>query len=214
MKKRAINIHRLFPIIILLSPFQNNTGSNYNNSNHQIRSPFVQSQLSPWYNFYRRNEDKLHITDGLLPMLSCPYGHYRDYSKGVKLDGCVKCPMGYYGNSTDLHSKNCTAPCPIGSYLDKEGGKSVEDCKLCPEGTFGEEEGLTDDKCSGRCSVLNSWMSRKSYYSNEKGLSSRKRKFYLFFVWHHATLNIYCSNTRKQTPTNCSQLHVCSLGRM
>ncbi len=134
------------------------------------------SQLSPWFNFYRRNEDELKIINGILPMLSCPYGHYRNYDKGVMLDGCIKCPKGIYGNSTKLYSSNCTSPCPLGTYLDREGGKTKGDCIPCPAGTFGEEEGLVNARCSGRCTELNSQRIGKRYYSNEKGLTSRKRK--------------------------------------
>ena len=137
------------------------------------------SQLSPWYNFYRQNEhnNMMTITNGILTTLSCPYGYYRDFGKGIMLDGCVKCPLGRYGNTTNLQSSNCTAPCPIGTYLDKKGGKSIEDCIPCPEGTFGEEEGLTSSLCSGRCEDLNTFHSSKRYYGMGKGLASRKRKF-------------------------------------
>ena len=137
--------------------------------------PCIVPQLSPWYNFYRQNEDQMMITDGILPTLSCPYGHYRDFDKGILLDGCVKCPPGRFGNTTDLRSSNCTAPCPPGTYLDRDGGRSSEDCIPCPAGTFGEEEGLTSDSCSGRCEELNT-NTGKLYYSFDKGLTSRKRK--------------------------------------
>ena len=140
------------------------------------------SQLSPWYNFYRENEEHMKIHDGILPTLSCPYGYYRDYDKGILLDGCVKCPLGRFGNTTDLHSSNCTDPCPRGTYLDKEGGKSIEDCIPCPEGTYGENEGMTSALCSGRCEDLksNSWI---RYFSDDKGLTSRDRELInLYFL--------------------------------
>ena len=143
------------------------------------RAQFGKSQLKPWYNFYRDNENQMTIIDGILPTLSCPFGHYRDFSRGIMLDGCVKCPKGYFGNSTDLQSSNCTAPCPPGTYLDRRGGKSINDCIPCPAGTYGEEEGLTKDTCSGRCNRLNTYWKR--YYSSKKGLTSKKRKIYYLF---------------------------------
>ena len=145
-----------------------------------IHLPFVTSQLSPWYNFYRQNEDKMMIHNGILPTLSCPYGHYRNFDMGIMLDGCIKCPKGYYGNTTNLQSSNCTAPCPKGTYLDKEGGVSLDDCIPCPAGTFGEEEGLISSMCSGRCNDLNIPLSGKQFYSSEKGLSSRERTLFLY----------------------------------
>lgn len=142
-------------------------------------SQFVECQLSPWYNFYRQNEDQMAISAGILPTLSCPYGHYRDFTKGIMLDGCVKCPRGYFGNSTGLHTPNCTAPCPAGTYLDRRGGKGMEDCIPCPAGCFGEEEGLTKDSCTGRCEEIHR-NTGKRYYGTDTGLTSRDRKF-LFF---------------------------------
>ena len=138
--------------------------------------PFAVSQLTPWYNFYERNLDKMSIMNGILPTLSCPYGHFRDFDKGIMLDGCVKCPLGHFGNTTNLQSPNCTALCPLGTYLDRRGGKNIEDCTPCPAGTFGEEEGLTDASCSGRCEELNT-KSGKRYYGDDKGFTSREREY-------------------------------------
>ncbi len=151
------------------------------------QTPLGTSQLSPWYNFYRENSNKMTITDGILPTLSCPFGHYRDFSKGVMLDGCIKCPKGFFGNATNLQSPDCTAPCPPGTYLDRRGGETIEDCIPCPAGTYGEEEGLTDDACSGRCDEMNTFWNR--YYSSDKGLASRERKFFPFHYWWHRLIS-------------------------
>lgn len=84
-------------------------------------SRFGLSQLSPWYNFYQKNEDKMMITNGILPTLTCPYGHFRNFDKGILLDGCIKCPKGYFGNTTNLQFPNCIAPCPPGT---QEGSRA------------------------------------------------------------------------------------------
>lgn len=138
-----------------------------------------------WYNWYEdnsKNETRRTIVDGTLPTLSCPYGTYRQFKDeeasykpgGVNLDGCLKCPKGVYGDTTDLKTSDCTAPCPTGTYSDREGATSVEDCKLCPMGTFGEEVGLVNDFCSGTCNSMNK--GELQYFSDRLGLVSREGK--------------------------------------
>jgi len=67
----------------------------------------------------------------------------------------MKCPLGVYGNATNLNSLDCTAPCPLGTYNDEEGVSSIEDCKPCPPGTYGKDEGMITAKCSGTYSDRN-----------------------------------------------------------
>ena len=134
----------------------------------------ISAQSNEWYNWY--DTDNGEGDAEIFPTLSCPKGHFRRLKKktyeqgGIQLDGCIKCPVGVYGDSTDLTSSDCTAPCPKGYYNDEEGITSIDDCKPCPPGTFGDEEGLTDSSCSGLCSDLNS--RGRQYFSTEKALTS------------------------------------------
>ena len=138
----------------------------------------------PYYLWFRdtySDLDEHTNSEGKFKTLACPLGHYRDFGDdynrepgGYQLDGCLKCPKGFYGNSTDLSSPNCTSPCPKGTYLNRQGGESIHDCISCPEGTFGEEEGLTTSACSGSCTDLNTETTQ--YYSNQERLQSREGK--------------------------------------
>lgn len=142
----------------------------------------ISGYKTPWYNWYEDNKNDRQMLDGILPTLSCPPGHYRQLKSldsphipgGYNLDGCLKCPKGVFGNSTDLMSSNCTEPCPKGTYNDRMGASSVDDCLPCPLGTFGDQEGLTNDKCSGRCQDIgkNSSFYRREYYGDREGLTS------------------------------------------
>jgi len=140
----------------------------------------VAAQNSQWYNWYEDNRDKQTIENGVLPTLSCPYGYYRQFKSvphepgGINLDGCMKCPLGVYGNATNLNSPDCTAPCPLGTYNDEEGVSSIEDCKPCPPGTYGKGEGMITAKCSGSCSDRN--RHGEQFYSIHEGLESLEGK--------------------------------------
>ena len=142
----------------------------------------AESQSNHWYNWFEDNTDKRLIDKGVLPTLSCPYGHYRQLKVaphepgGINLDGCQKCPIGVFGNTTDLTSPNCTASCPIGTYSDEESVESMDGCKKCPAGTYGEKEGLTTPTCSGSCVELNKLEFEEQYFSMNTGLTSLKRK--------------------------------------
>jgi len=134
-------------------------------------------QHRPYYSWYEKDE-LLETQNGELPELSCRLGTYRDYGNrylkrpgGLRMEGCIDCPKGRYGSSTDLKNSLCTAACPRGTYRDRTGGRSVKDCRKCPEGTFGEETGLTTSSCSGFCTDLNN--SKKKYYSDVTGLTTR-----------------------------------------
>mmetsp|Transcript_51911 Transcript_51911/g.60682 ORF Transcript_51911/g.60682 Transcript_51911/m.60682 type:complete len:247 (-) Transcript_51911:191-931(-) len=136
-------------------------------------------QHRPYY-YWFDEEELLETKNGVIPTLSCPIGTYRDLGNqhlrrpgGIRLEGCIACPKGRYGTTTDLSSELCTAPCSRGTYLDRKGGSSQKDCIRCPVGTFGEEEGLTKAKCSGLCTDLNT--STTKYYSIDQGLVSRSQ---------------------------------------
>ena len=138
----------------------------------------------PYYNWHEDyDEESMQTKNGVYPNLRCPYGHYRSFGNdelmepgGLRMDGCLKCERGYYGNTTDLQTPQCTAPCPKGTYRDKPGGAWIEDCTPCPAGTFGEEEGLKTKKCSGSCSDLNENYKNRNFFSRREGLTSREGK--------------------------------------
>ena len=162
----------LFLLFILqVSLTKSNTNEDETNSNNQQRRKL---QLRPYYYWY----DQDVPPNGKYPELSCPLGTYRDFGNrnykrpgGLRMEGCIDCPKGRYGNTHDLTNSLCTDACPLGTYLDQKRGTSIHDCKLCPEGTFGENVGLTTKECSGSCTNLNN--DQHQYYSNVKGLTSR-----------------------------------------
>jgi hypothetical protein len=162
-----------------------------------LKLHFASCQSNQWYNWYHDNAGKRAVENGILPNLTCPYGHYRQFKifshiqGGINLDGCIKCPPGVYGNTTDLNSPNCTAPCPLGTYNDEEGASSIEDCKPCPAGTYGDKEGLTDPACSGICSERNKLGDQ--FYSIREGLKS---------IEGENELSTHC--TFKFCPRHCS----------
>lgn len=140
-------------------------------------------QSRPYYWWFSNYNESKETINGVYPTLSCPPGHYRTLADfelrepgGLREDGCLKCPAGYYGNSTSLQSPLCSAPCPVGTYRDREGAESIDDCKPCPKGTFGEEEGLTSKDCSGFCTDLNT--ANIKFYSGKKGLTTREGRYY------------------------------------
>lgn len=132
----------------------------------------------PYFYWFSQANESLETENGVYPNLACPLGTYRNFANrqlripgGLRLDGCIECPKGKYGDRTDLKSSNCTASCPKGTYLDKTGGVSLVDCILCPEGTYGNEEGLTTKECSGLCTNMNTESTK--YYSSTRGLNKK-----------------------------------------
>ena len=126
------------------------------------------------YYHWHKPQDETGWTERIMGAMTCPLGTYRDKRRRIPLyqnDGCIPCPPGTYGNTTELTSSNCTAPCPLGTYRSRPGATSIEQCSLCPEGTYGDLEGLTNDKCSGSCSDLNTAM--MEFYSKDLGLKSK-----------------------------------------
>lgn len=145
----------------------------------------VAAQSNQWYKWYEDNRDKPSVDNGILPTLSCPYGHFRQFKitphepGGIYLDGCMKCPPGVYGNDTNLESPNCTAPCPPGTYNNEEAAVSIDDCKPCSPGTYGKDEGMTNEKCSGTCSERNQYGDQ--FYSIREGLTSLEGNYERLF---------------------------------
>lgn len=130
----------------------------------------------PYYYWYNQDES-LETRNGKLPTLSCPLGKYRDFGNkylrkpgGIRLEGCLDCPKGRYGDRNDLKNSLCSGTCPLGTYLDETGGKSINDCKMCPKGTYGDGIGLETASCSGHCTDRNN--GNRKYYSDEEGLVS------------------------------------------
>mmetsp|Transcript_3484 Transcript_3484/g.5063 ORF Transcript_3484/g.5063 Transcript_3484/m.5063 type:complete len:197 (-) Transcript_3484:886-1476(-) len=126
----------------------------------------------PYYTwFYSDQEKKVDGTN--MPDLSCPPGTYRkiDPPGGLRMEGCLKCPKGTYGTSTELKDASECTPCPKGTYRDYIGGRGPAACTPCPEGTYGEEIGLTTSKCSGYCTDWNT--EELKFYSKEVGLTTR-----------------------------------------
>ena len=121
--------------------------------------------------------ESLETSNGNVPTISCPLGMYREvtgstYARrpgGLRTDGCIPCPRGKFGSTTDLTSSACTDDCAKGSYRDLPGGTSQADCFACPEGTYGSAEGLTARTCSGQCIDHNDVHTR--WYSDVSGLT-------------------------------------------
>jgi len=113
----------------------------------------------------------LRTTDGVIPEVSCPLGHYRPSGStllyrvsGQRQDGCRPCPKGRYGGTVGLKTASCSGACPIGTYGDEVGLEDISDCQACPPGTYGIYSGMTTSKCSGECP--------KGYYSDTYGAST------------------------------------------
>lgn len=95
--------------------------------------------------------------NGHVPVLSCPVGFYRIAGNtdrfmvtAPRLDGCVECPRGTYGQT--LSGTPCVN-CPMGKYGDEVGLKSINECQFCPQGRYGMKSGLTTSSCTGKCQV-------------------------------------------------------------
>ena len=95
--------------------------------------------------------------NGIVPIESCPIGYWRPLGStsrnmitGPRIDGCVACPRGTYGQTTT--GTPCVL-CPIGTYGDEVGLTSIRECQFCPQGRYGIRSGLTTKSCTGRCPV-------------------------------------------------------------
>lgn len=96
--------------------------------------------------------------DGDVPRTTCPVGKYRVSSgsnlfsnKGLRVDGCIPCPRGTYGDVEGLTAATCSGTCPKGRYSDRIGLSTVEDCKPCDVGRYGSSLGLTTSACTATC---------------------------------------------------------------
>lgn len=123
-----------------------------------------QSQYISWF-----TGESTETVDGVVPVVTCPKGKYRITSNsqlsresGQRIDGCMFCPRGRYGDTEGITRSSCTADCPRGRYRDQVGGTSYHDCLYCPEGKVGLAQGLTSSECSGNCP--------SGYYSDVAGI--------------------------------------------
>jgi hypothetical protein len=96
--------------------------------------------------------------DGDVPRTTCPVGKYRVSSgsnlysnKGLRVDGCIPCPRGRYGDAEGLTTAACSGSCPKGRYSDRIGITTVEDCMACESGKYGSSLGLTTAACTASC---------------------------------------------------------------
>jgi hypothetical protein len=97
----------------------------------------------------------VQTVNGHVPTLLCPVGFYRLAGNtdrfavtAPRLDGCLKCPRGTYGQ---IISGTPCVNCPLGKYGDEVGLKSVHECQFCPQGRYGVRSGLTTSSCTGKC---------------------------------------------------------------
>ena len=73
--------------------------------------------------------------NGIVPIETCPIGYYRPLGStsrnmitGQRLDGCLACPRGTYGQT--VTGTPCVL-CPIGTYGDETGLTSIRQCQVC-----------------------------------------------------------------------------------
>jgi len=99
-------------------------------------------------------------TNGAVPRTTCPKGYYRPAGgsdltsvTALRVDGCVGCPRGKYGDTTGLTNPVCSGSCPLGKYSDVTAVTTIKNCKLCPSGRYGQSPGLQSKLCSGKCPV-------------------------------------------------------------
>ena len=72
--------------------------------------------------------------NGIVPIESCPIGYWRPLGStsrnmvtGPRLDGCLACPRGTYGQTTT--GTPCVL-CPIGTYGDEVGLTAITQCQV------------------------------------------------------------------------------------
>lgn len=118
--------------------------------------------------------ESLVTNNGRVPAVSCPKGTYRiasssayNRASGQRMDGCVFCPRGRYGEQAGLTTRFCTDACPKGRYRDTPGAKSQSDCRLCPPGKIGSVAGMTTSECTANCPT--------GMYSDESGVTSDRQ---------------------------------------
>ena len=97
----------------------------------------------------------VQTVNGHVPTLTCPVGFYRMAGNldrfvvtAPRLDGCLKCPRGTYGQT--ISGTPCVN-CPLGKYGDEVGLKAVTECQFCPQGRYGLRSGLTTSSCTAKC---------------------------------------------------------------
>jgi hypothetical protein len=134
-------------IIVFLLLFGTSSGS----TQEQEQEVTIQSNTTTTRRYLRQQEQritrKLSATtdpvsgqtvrtyNGIVPIESCPIGYYRPLGStsrnmvtGQRLDGCLACPRGTYGQA--ITGTPCVL-CPIGTYGDETGLTSVRECQVC-----------------------------------------------------------------------------------
>ena len=104
--------------------------------------------------------ESLETYNGAVPRTTCPKGYYRPSGgtdlmsvTALRVDGCVQCPRGKYGNTEGETDALCSGSCPLGKYSDRTGITSVFDCKNCPSGRYGASIGLQSKSCTAACAA-------------------------------------------------------------
>ena len=97
----------------------------------------------PWGSLFHRSlsiktdwftSESLSTYNGDVPRTRCPAGKYRTSSgsnlisnKGLRVDGCIPCPRGTYGNVEGLTTSLCSGSCPKGRYSERIGLTTAAD---------------------------------------------------------------------------------------
>ena len=112
------------------------------------------SLKTDWY-----TSESVVTSNGAVPRTTCPIGRYRTQGGtdlvtvkgGLRVDGCMPCGRGYYGDAVGQTLSTCTSPCPLGRYNDRLGATSEGECKYCPKGKYGSTTGLRTRACTADC---------------------------------------------------------------
>jgi len=146
----------LLLLLLLLSFGAAAGGQESNEESPALRGGAAARRLSAKYDLL--TGDLSRTTNGQVPRVNCEPGYYRPRGgsnlimiTGQRLDGCIQCPRGTFGQTSGLTDRSCSGSCPLGTYSDRLGRTSVADCKPCPLGTYGAGIGLTTASCSGSC---------------------------------------------------------------
>jgi hypothetical protein len=111
------------------------------------------SIIKDWF-----TSESVKTYNGAVPRTTCPKGYYRPSGgtdltsvTALRVDGCIKCPRGKYGNTEGETDALCSGSCPLGKYSDVTGITSIYDCKNCPSGRYGGSIGMNKKSCTAAC---------------------------------------------------------------
>ena len=98
--------------------------------------------------------------NGAVPRTTCPNGYYRPAGgtnlasvSALRVDGCILCPRGKFGDREGETDALCSGSCPLGKFNERTGLTDINECKLCPSGRYGSSIGMTHNRCSGACAA-------------------------------------------------------------